>query len=413
MYQKLQKRFMLVSTLVLLLAVLLVEGLVYWISSATVVSQARVMMDLIIRSGGEIPEADGFDMPKGLFLALNTESIYETRFFSARSSESGELSLISLHMRSLSEEEALKLARQVIFRKRDSGIMQLPEGHRLYYERRPAEDSSTLLVVLDTTSRSALITLVMLYTGGLWFVVLLLYVIIMGRKSRSLVRPFIENDERQKRFITNASHELKTPLAVISANTEMTEAMGGRNKWTESTRRQVARLQSLIEDLVVLARLDEMKEIPLTEVDVTGLVREAADAFRPVVEGSGRTFSAAVAENVRTQAERRSLQQVVNILLDNAAKYCDEGGAVSLTLVSRARGKGSVLTVSNTYREGKNADYSRFFERFYRQDESHTGGSGKTGFGIGLSMGREIVERMKGKMKVSYSDDTISFTVTI
>ena len=104
-------------------------------------------------------------------------------------------------------------------------------------------------------------------------------------------------------------------------------------------------------------------------------------------------------------------QQLVSILMDNAAKYCDESGDIEVSLSGKSRGKGVRLTVSNTYAEGKDVDYSRFFERFYREDASHN--SAKAGFGIGLSMGKEIAERMGGKLKVSYAGVMISFVVEL
>lgn len=112
---------------------------------------------------------------------------------------------------------------------------------------------------------------------------------------------------------------------------------------------------------------------------------------------------------MHVNGEKRTLQQIASILLDNAAKYCDEGGTVTVCL--NRKGKGAQLSVSNTYAEGKTADTSRFFERFYREDESHN--SAKPGFGIGLSMAKEMSERIKGKLNVCYSGETITFSVEI
>ena len=265
------------------------------------------------------------------------------------------------------------------------------------------------MVVADSTSRYGLTRLIILYMAGLWFVVLVLFIIAMSRYSRKLVRPFVENDEKQKRFITNASHELKTPLAVIAANNEMAEAVSGKTKWTESTTRQVKRLQSLIENLVVLTRLDEMNDIVLTDIDYSALVSETAEPFRSVIESAGRKYECRIEPGIHVNGERRTLQQIVSVLLDNAAKYCDEEGIVSIRLTRK--GKGSLLSVSNTYEEGKDVDTSRFFERFYRQDESHN--SGKSGFGIGLSMAKEMTERMNGRMEVGYREGIITFSVEL
>ena len=411
MYNKLQKRFMLVSTLVLLAVITLVSGAVYWIASSAVMAQTRVLMALILENDGALPGRSEFDAQQATFLALSPESLNEARYFSARVTD-GEAELVSsAHISSVSEEYALELAERVCAQRRAWGRVSTPERSVLHFETRSEDGGATLIVFLDSTSRYGLIRLILMYMCALWFAVLVLYVVIMGRYSRKLVKPFVDNDERQKRFITNASHELKTPLAVISANTEMTELLGGKSKWTESTRRQLGRLQSLIEDLVVLSRLNEMKDVAMEDVDVSAAASEAAESFRGVVEGGGKAFMSNISPGIVVRTDKRGLNQIASILLDNAAKYCDEGGTVTLSLTPRARGRGARLCVANTYAEGGQVDYSRFFERFYRQDESHN--SERSGFGIGLSMAREIAERMKARLRVDYAGDTIRFTLEL
>ena len=149
----------------------------------------------------------------------------------------------------------------------------------------------------------------------------------------------------------------------------------------------------------------------MTDVDISGIVSDISESFKSVAENSGKSFTVEITPNLNVKCDKKSIQHVVSVLLDNAVKYCDDGGNISIRLESLNRGKGAHISVSNTYAEGKNTDISKFFERFYRNDESHN--SEKAGFGIGLSMAKEIVERMKGKMKVDYSGNTISFTVDI
>ena len=411
MFKKLQRKFMVVSTLVLLLVISVVSGVVYWIASGILMSQTGVLINLILNNDGTLPQYESdFDASQERFLALNVESIHEARFFSAKQTDDG-IEIISSHIAAISEEDEISLAKKVLDRRGSLGRITV-EGHRiLHYARRSMDDGSVMVVLIDSTSRYGLVRLVMMYMFALWLTVLILYVIVMGHFSKKLIHPFIENDEKQKRFITNASHELKTPLAVISANTEMTEVLGGKSKWTESTRRQIKRLQTLIEDLVVLTRLDEMKESELTDVDLSAVVTESSESFRSVAESAGKRFTADIAPEIHIKADKRGLQQIVSILMDNAVKYCDENGEITVRLESRARGKGAKIVISNTYAEGMDVDTSRFFERFYRQDESHN--SEKSGFGIGLSMAKEIADRMKGKLRVKYSGDTISFTVEV
>jgi signal transduction histidine kinase len=309
----------------------------------------------------------------------------------------------------LSDDAVIGIAKKAMESTGESGRLNDNGPRILQFGKKAMEDGSTLVVIADSTSRYGLTRLIITYMAVLWFVVLVLFIIVMSRYSRKLVKPFIENDERQKRFITNASHELKTPLAVIGANNELTAAVSGKTKWTESTARQVKRLQLLIENLVALTRLDEMEERAMTDVDLSAAIIETADPFRSIIESSGRKYEFQVEQNVHVNGEKRTLQQIASILLDNAAKYCDEDGTVTVHL--NRKGKGAQLSVSNTYAEGKTADTSRFFERFYREDESHN--SAKPGFGIGLSMAKEMSERVKGKLSVCYSGETITFSVEI
>ena len=128
-----------------------------------------------------------------------------------------------------------------------------------------------------------------------------------------------------------------------------------------------------------------------------------------MAESAGKTLSTEITPDVHLKCDQRSMGHVLSVLVDNAVKYCDDNGKIVVCLEKTSRAKGAHISVSNTYAEGKNTDTAKFFERFYRKDESHN--SEKSGFGIGLSMAKEIVERMKGKMKVSYAGDTICFTV--
>ena len=406
MFRKLQRRFLWGSALVLFLVIVVVISIIFWITTNTVTRQSEVFIERILENDGRMPDRGEFAPQQKTFLALNDESIREIRFVSVLISE-GSNQIISKMIAVLSDDEVIGLAKKAMESGADSGQLGRIGPRIMHYGRKILEDDSALVVIADSTSRYSLTRLIVTYMAVLWFAVLVLFMIAMSRTSRKLVKPFIENDERQKRFITNASHELKTPLAVIAANNELTEAISGKNKWTESTARQIERLQLLIENLVALTRLDEMEEKVMEDVDLTATMIEAADPFRSIIESSGRKYEFQIEQNIHVNGEKRTLQQITSILMDNATKYCDEGGTVTVRLTRK--GKGAQLSVSNTYAKGKMVDTSRFFERFYREDESHS--SAKPGFGIGLSMAREMSERMNGKLNISYSGDQITFSV--
>lgn len=409
MFKKLRWKFMWMSTVILIVVITLVVGIMYNIASGTIMSQTKILMEEILDNDGDIPGLWDYDSSEKPYLALNEESIYETRYYTALI-DNEDVSISNMHI-AIKEDDARHIAKRIYKKNKDYGSVHDPIGRTMNYMKKKLDDGSTFIVILDCTSRYSLIKVITMYLYALWLTVLVLYIIIMSRYSKKLIKPFIENDERQKRFITNASHELKTPLAVISSNTEMMETLGGKSKWTESTRRQVGRLQSLIEDLVVLSRLDEMQELVLTKTDLSFITNESAESFRRVIEDSGRSLITQIDQDVNVMAEKRSYQQLVSILMDNASKYCDEGGEIHISLSAHNRGKGARLTVANTYVEGKNVDYSRFFERFYREDESHN--SKTAGFGIGLSMGKEIADRLGGDLKAGYNGNMIFFELSI
>ena len=409
MFEKLRKRFVSLSALILLGVIVVVAGIVYSAGSRTIMSQSHIIAKNILENGGKITYDQEFTQVEEQLLSVNSDLLREVRYVSVRIPEG---TIVDSRFFALEEEEAAELAAAAVEKARgNGGIYHTDSGHAYVYEKSVAEDGTGLIVLLDASQQYWISRRIMLYMIGMWLVVLLIYFVLMLIYSRRMIRPFIENDERQKRFITNASHELKTPVAVIAANTEMIEALNGESKWTESTLRQTGRLQRLIEELVVLARVDEMKQADLSDVDMAEIVRATAEPYRSVVESGGQSFSVAAPKTLIVRGEQRSLAELTTILTDNAAKYCDEGGRVSVALTEGPRGKGARLTVSNTYAAGAGEDYNKFFERFYRADESHN--SRKEGFGIGLSMAKEIAERLSGRLTVDYQGDTISFVLEV
>ena len=128
-----------------------------------------------------------------------------------------------------------------------------------------------------------------------------------------------------------------------------------------------------------------------------------------MIEDAGKTLSVEAGSGIRAKVEPRLFSEIVSILLDNAVKYCDEKGTITARLEKNK--KGVLLSVSNSYKEGESEDYERFFERFYRGDTSHN--SKKSGYGIGLSMARDMARLMKGSLDVSYKDGVITFSVSL
>ena len=169
-------------------------------------------------------------------------------------------------------------------------------------------------------------------------------------------------------------------------------------------------MTGLISNLVQIAKADEKaNKEGRTDTDVSGAVTKTTDAFAPVAKQNGKTLTKDVAEGVRMVASESQIQQLVTLFVDNAIKYCDEGGEIKVSL--RQKGKGVKIAVSNNYADGKDVDYNRFLDRFYREDQSHN--IDKGGFGIGLSIADSIVSQYRGKLEVSYQNGVIEFSAVL
>lgn len=244
-----------------------------------------------------------------------------------------------------------------------------------------------------------------------WLAVLAIVTVASG----AVIRPMVESYSKQKRFITDASHEIKTPLAVIDAANEVQEIESGESEWTQSIHEQVARLTALTERLVFLARMDEGSAgFTMTSIDLSEAVDKAAAPFESVAVSRGKRLSMSVATGVRAHADAAAVTQVVELLLDNATRYASEGSVIELSLraVSRGAGKGSAeLVVSNAVDELPEGDLDRLFDRFYRADVSRSSKTG--GSGVGLSVVRAIAEAHGGSASVCGHGNQITFTVRL
>lgn len=238
---------------------------------------------------------------------------------------------------------------------------------------------------------------------------------IVAGASGAVIRPMVESYSKQKRFITDASHEIKTPLAVIDAANEVQEIESGESEWTQSIHEQVARLTALTERLVFLTRMDEGSAgFTMATIDLSEAVDTAATPFESVAVSRGKRLSTSIACGVRAHADAAAVAQVVELLLDNATRYASEGSVIELSLraVSRVQGKGATeLVVSNAVDELPEGDLDRLFDRFYRADVSRSSKTG--GSGVGLSVVRAIAEAHGGSASVCGHGNQTTFIVRL
>ena len=273
------------------------------------------------------------------------------------------------------------------------------------------EDEGRLLIVLDArleylSARRSLRATVLVAA----LACLLLSVAACALIARML-RPVAESFERQKQFVWDASHEFKTPLAVISANCEVLEAEIGENEYLGYIRSEVRRTDRLVQNLLTLARMDKGSvKADLARLNLSEAVLSVALPFESTVFEAGKTLEMNVDDGVFVKGDGDMLKQLTVILLSNALKYSNDGGTIRLSLAQK--GRGAVLTVFNTG-EGIPADkLEKIFDRFYRGDASHN--SEIAGNGLGLSIARTIVEAHRGRIHAeSEPGKNAAFIVTL
>ena len=411
MFRKLKIRFILLASAAIVCILLTMIAVLNSVRFLQTNGEIQAVLNILSANNGDFPSVE--ETAESLQNdRITIDTIYQYRYFSVVYNEDKTLYSTNLdHLSNLSKEQALSYANKVIKNSRSSGVFKVGSQ---FYSYQITQDSKTkryLLVVLDSTnyleSRNDFFWL----SIQLCFYSFIFFVLVVSGFSNFAIRPYIKNYENQKRFITNAGHELKTPLAIISANTELQELMTGENEWTESTKDQVKRLSNLINQMVVLARLEEQPDVTLVDVNFSEVVKKVAGNFKSVIEKAGKKYEIKLQEDIHVKATEDELYELVSILIDNACKYCDEDGQIFVTLTKAKRGKRARLTVANSYADGKNVDYSRFFDRFYREDESHN--HKQPGYGIGLSMAESLVRIFKGRIWVSYKKGLIGFTVLL
>lgn len=238
----------------------------------------------------------------------------------------------------------------------------------------------------------------------------LMFVILFFVSNR-VIRPLARNIEKQRQFVSNAGHEIKTPLGIIMANTDAMELHLGENKWSKNIRSQTERMHGLMNGLLLLARMDEGAEaLPQESVNLSKLVTRAAADFSELAEKKQIQMKGELSDHIIMQGNPGYLEQLISILLDNAVKYVNTGGEISLLLT--AENRKSKLVVENSIESIPDVPPEILFDRFYRANAARTQKDG--GYGIGLSAARAVAQMHGGKIEASYlGEHRIRFVVEL
>ena len=392
MIQKLRVKFITASMLSLALVLLVILGGVNAMSYRKVVRDADHILELLSENRGVFPKQfppDGREGKLGplpiLRHDLSPEPPFESRFFSVLLNEGGQVLQSDIgQIAAVDEESAGEMAQAVWEIGNTDGFWED------YRYSRVAETGGVRFIFLDcgrglSNFRTTLMASVLVALLGLLAVFLLLLVL-----SRRIVRPVAESYEKQRRFITDAGHELKTPLTIIGADLDLLEPELDGSEWLQDIRHQVRRLTGLTQDLIYLSRMEEeTPPIQPIEFPLSDLTEEMAQSFQGLVKAQKKGLTLSIQPMLSYTGDEKSIRQLLSILLDNAMKYTPEEGNVEIALKK---------SVSNTIAQPMEQEtLDHLFDRFYRADQSRSSKTG--GYGLGLSIAQSIVTAHKGKMR--------------
>ena len=406
MIRRLRRRFILICTVSFLTVFLIMAAAIFITNTVRQNQRLDVLADLISENGGSFPEPKASARTSVIPLPdfINSETPFTTRFYTVTLDADGNVQSSNLSFVSdMTAEKAERSAAAVRKKGKERGWY----GDFRY--KVCAADGLQQIIFISGKNHRASAKEFMRSTVSVFGIGSLAVLGLIILLSRFALRPAEESYRKQKQFITDANHELKTPLTLILTNVDIAESELGQNEWLDDIRVEGERMSKLVNRLVTLSRMDEEKEDDhFAEFDLSAAVGDTVSEFTELAGMCGKTLTAETAPDIRYRGDEAELRRLTAILLDNAVKYCDDGGEIHASLTLK---KHPVLSVTNTCKDVDRIQLDRLFDRFYREDTARTAGSG---FGIGLSIAQSITERHKGTIQaVKAADGMIGFIVKL
>lgn len=403
MIKKLRIKLIAASMASLFLVLFVIEGIVGVLNYKKIVNDADHILEVLEENAGKFPPKFTGDR-KGERPKMSLEIPYESRYFSVLLDENGNVILTDTSkIVSVDTEKAIEYASEIWERKTEKGFLDEYRYWKCSY------NGEVRIIFLDCRRQLDNFQNFLLTTFGVSSIGLFAVFVLMVYLSARIVKPFSDNYEKQKRFITDAGHELKTPLTVIEADTEILEMDFGENEWLLDIQGQTKRLEDLTNALVMLSRVEEgtnreMKiELPLSDI-----VEEVCHAFQAPAKVQGKSLNSTIASMISMKGDEKAIRGLITILLDNAVKYTNENGYISVGLEKK---KNRIyLSVFNTTEYISKEQISHLFDRFYRTDSSRNSQTG--GYGLGLSIAAATVESHRGKI-IAETKDEKSLRITV
>lgn len=407
MIGRLRKKFILISIISIFLVF---SGIFFFLLVFTRMQTNRsldMITDIIASNDGVFPEVDQLEQPLPIrppYSELITEETqFSTRFFSVWLDTRQQITNINMDsIATITEQDVEGYTEKAL---KEGGERGWISDYR--YKVVDTENGTTIVfvngVIYQNMANRLLLTALFVLLGSAALIVILTIVV-----SKWAVRPVAESYEKQRQFITDANHELKTPLTLILSNLDIIENELGKNEWLDDIRSEGERMRLLINQLVTLSRMDESTD-PIVRADfnLSNAIADTVSEFQNLVEERHYIFTDSISPSIHYHGDEFLIRRLTAILLDNAIKYCDLDGCIQLSLTCR---RFPILTVENTYKDVDKLELNRLFDRFYRADKARTfSGS----FGIGLSIAQSIVRSHKGNISAYKKGNLIGFRVEL
>mgnify|MGYP002543187379 FL=1 len=404
MIKRLQRKFIISAMAAVTIVLSIIMIIINSVNYVNIIKSANNLLNILEDNNGvfpmeekDNPHAEDKDEKKPPKMDISKEAPFQTRYFTVEITPEGNVYRIDTgKIAAISTETAKEYALELYNQNKTEGRRDC-----YIYRANSSSNGNTMYIFLNVENDlknfyTFLWSSIAVSIIGIVFVLILIVVF-----SKRIVSPMAQSYEKQKNFITDASHEIKTPLAVIEANTEVVEIENGESQWTRSIKEQISRLSELTEKLVFLAKMDEERNIfVMTEFSLSKLAQEITEGFNGMAKAQNKKYTVSIDSDIDVKADEKAIKQLLSILIENAFKYSDREGNIAVTV--KKNGKYKEIEVRNTADNLKKGDLSILFERFYRLDSSRNSNTG--GSGIGLSIAKAIAEAHKGKIK-AYSLD--------
>ncbi|MCI5953108.1 MAG: HAMP domain-containing histidine kinase [Lachnospiraceae bacterium] len=398
MIKKLQKKFISITAIALFIMIFLVMAAINCVFFLQTDRQLDIRLDMLFREQNSVrlqgnTPPPGEKEPEQLFPRFEDKLRIRSDGCVVYLDTSGNITEIRQDgAGNYSEEELESIVSELTAESDSDGWYQYYK-FRMVSQTDSKNQSVTVIGLINASSSLYSVFTMLLISLCIGLISFLSILLIIVLASKHAVKPIAESYAKQKQFVTDAGHELKTPLTVISANNELARMIYGDSEWFDSIDRQVNKLNHLVRSLITLAKMDEEQKPVFTPFHFSDAVFDTAKSFESLLHSQGKLLTLDIAENITYNGDESKLRQMVSILMDNAVKYCDEKGKVAVKLTGDRQIR---LQVINDYADTENFEADKVFERFFRADKARTSDGS---YGLGLSIAKSIVELHKGTIR--------------